>query len=236
MAPAHELGADGHPRRGGFLPPIELPRRMWASGELNFEGPLHAGEVAVRESQILSIQEKTGAQGALVFVTVRHRTSTGGVLAIDETQNIVYRGAAPGTESKRTAAVSDGTREAAADVRWSEPFRPDEVLLFRYSALTFNGHRIHYDQRYATGVERYPDLVVHGPLLATLLMRACVRREAAIRDGRASLRRFSYRAVAPVFVRQAVVLEGAAGADGAIEVAARKEDQTLAMRATAYAS
>jgi 3-methylfumaryl-CoA hydratase len=233
MAPNHELGADGHPRRGAFLPPVELPRRMWASGELTFEAPLHAGAAAVRESEIVSVEQKMGAQGTLVFVTVRHRTIASGVLAIDETQNIVYRGAA-GTPTKRAAAARDSAPELVTAPRWRETFQFDEVVLFRYSALTFNGHRIHYDRPYATGVEGYPGLVVHGPLLATLLMRACARGEAGLRGKPVSLRRFSYRATAPVFVRETIMLEGLAGADGGIEVAVRREDRTLAMSGIAH--
>src|SRR5664279_4565095 len=170
VARQSELGPDGHPRRGGFLPPVALPRRMWAGGRLRFEQPLRVGDEATRRSTIADVASKSARSGPLVFVTVRHAISNGAGLAIEEEHDIVYRDLpAPGAVSQPPTAPSDDS--------FSRRIVPDDVLLFRYSALTFNGHRIHYDRRYATEVEGYPGLVVHGPLIATLLMDL-LRREA----------------------------------------------------------
>jgi 3-methylfumaryl-CoA hydratase len=190
-----EQGKDGHPKVGTFLPPVELPRRMWAGGELAFPGELRLGEVARRRSTIESIEEKTGKSGRLVFITVRHRVETDRGLAVDEAQNLVYReaGSAPAA-----------AQPAPSDPAWSDPFIADPVLLFRFSALTFNGHRIHYDKPYATEVEGYPDIVVHGPLLALLLLGAAARH-----GGRAPAR-FAYRAVSPLFQGEPFRVEGVA--------------------------
>jgi 3-methylfumaryl-CoA hydratase len=189
-----DLGDDGHERLGKFLPRIELPRRMWAGGVLTFVSELRLGDVVRRRSTIESIEEKTGRSGKLVFVTVRHRVETDRGLAVDEAQNLVYR------EAGSVASSPPAAPEAA----WSDPFSADSVTLFRFSALTFNGHRIHYDRPYATEVEGYPDLVVHGPLLALLLLGA-----AAHHGGRQPAR-FAYRGVSPVFAGEAFRLEGAA--------------------------
>ncbi|HEY2561570.1 MAG TPA: MaoC family dehydratase N-terminal domain-containing protein, partial [Caldimonas sp.] len=155
-----ELGPDGHPRRGGFLPPVALPRRMWAGGRLRFERPLRVGEVATRDSRIADIATKDARSGPLVFVTVHHEISTPHGVALREEHDIVYRGLpAPGAAPATPA-------EAPRDETFARTIVPDDVLLFRYSALTFNGHRIHYDRRYVTEVEGYPGLIVHGPLIA----------------------------------------------------------------------
>lgn len=179
-----EIGEDGHPRRGGFLPPIELPRRMWAGGRLTFHAPLRVGAEAERVSTISKIAEKAGASGEMVFVTVRHEVRVGGVTVISEEQDIVYRGA------------SGAAADAAPDTRQPSRMRdvtPDEAFLFRYSALTFNSHRIHYDRPYATGVEGYPGLVVQGPLIATLLM------DHWLRSAKTPPKSFSFRAQRPLF-------------------------------------
>ncbi len=162
--PPQELGPDGHPRRGGFLPPVhELPRRMWAGGRLEFGGtPLRVDDQVRRVSTILKVEEKTGGSGRLVFVTVRHEISGPRGLALTEEHDIVYRG----TEG---AAVRPAEPAPALPGAFTATLVPDAVLLFRYSALTGNGHRIHYDYPYVTQVEGYPGLVVHGPLQATLL-------------------------------------------------------------------
>lgn len=182
-----EIGVDGHPQRGGFLPPVELPNRMWAGGRLSVEQPLRVGEVISRVSRILCCERKVGRNGELVFVTVEHRVSGERGLCLVEEQDIVFRQPAP-----------KGTPLAGAPVEGSAEFRqrihPDAVLLFRYSALTFNGHRIHYDQPYATQEEGYPGLVVQGPLTATLLLEAF---RAAHPDKR--IRRFTFRAAGPLF-------------------------------------
>src|SRR5689334_15425119 len=159
-----QIGEDGHPRKGGFLPDLGLPRRMWAGGRLRFHAPVTVGSAITRESSILNVSEKQGRTGKLGFVTVKHRIYCEGTLAIDEEQDIVYREpAAPGAPTPAPTAAPDSAQ-------WHRQIVPDEVLMFRYSALTFNGHRIHYDKPYATQVEGYPNLVVHGPLIATLLM------------------------------------------------------------------
>lgn len=164
VRPPEGLGEDGHPARGGFLPPVALPRRMWAGGRLKFRAPLIVGERVRRSSEILDVVAKSGRSGDLVFVTVRHELAGESGVAIVEEQDIVYRGAAaPGSIAAPAADV------APTEAAWHQPILPDTILLFRYSALTMNGHRIHYDRPYAMGEEAYPGLVVHGPLQATLL-------------------------------------------------------------------
>ena len=159
-----ELGPDGHARRGGFLPPVPLPRRMWASSQLRFHQPLRVGDSIRRTSRIESVSEKSGRSGPLVFVRVKHevRANGGSEPALTEFHDIVYREAAkPGDVP--------APPQSAPVAKWEKKWVPDDVLLFRYSALTFNGHRIHYDRRYVTEIEGYAGLVVHGPLQATLL-------------------------------------------------------------------
>lgn len=229
MVPLHEVGTDGHPRRGGFLPPVALPRRMWAGGEVTFLEHLHAGDAAERSSEILSVEQKSGKQGQLVFVAVRHRVVQGARLAIEEVQNIVYRNPAPAGASPRQAA-SPG---AAESVLWQVPYTTNEVELFRYSALTFNSHRIHYDKEYATQEEGYPALVVHGPLTATMMMHAVTRHARASQAGGPVLRQFVYRGVAPLFVHEAATISARRDPDGALAVMARKADGTDVMSARA---
>jgi 3-methylfumaryl-CoA hydratase len=183
--PPARLGPDGHPKRGGFLPPVhDLPRRMWAGGRVRFLAPLHAGDTVRRTSTILSVDEKQGGSGRLVFVAVGHVIEGPGGVAIDERQDIVYRGA-EGTATKPAAVAPPAPPEALRGTVY-----PDSVLLFRYSALTGNGHRIHYDLDYVRDVEGYPGLVVHGPLQATWL--------AGLLAGR-PLATFSYRGLRPAF-------------------------------------
>ena len=196
-----ETGPDGHARRGGFLPPIALPRRMWAGGRLLFRRSLRLGAEVRRESTITAIEEKDGRSGALIFVTVRHEVSDWDGPAIEEEQDLVYRAA---TASGAASAPAPG-----ADVEQGEArIDPDAVLLFRYSALTMNSHRIHYDAPYATGEEDYPGLVVHGPLQATLLAR-----HAACRLG-APLASFRFRGVAPAFAGRRLEIHAAVRDDG----------------------
>jgi 3-methylfumaryl-CoA hydratase len=180
-----ELGPDGHARRGGFLPPVPLPRRMWAGGRLEFRQPLHIGERVVRVSRIADVTHKQGRTGELIFVLVRHEISGAEGLAVVEEQDLVYRG-----HSRSTLAPA----AAPSSHWWERTLRADDVLLFRYSALTFNGHRIHYDRRHATETEGYPGLVVHGPLIATLLVDL-LRRNLP----ETNISRFSFRAVSPLF-------------------------------------
>jgi 3-methylfumaryl-CoA hydratase len=183
-----ELGEDGHAKRGGFLPPVPLPRRMWAGGRLDFLQPLCVGETVNRVSTIKDVTVKEGRSGALVFVCVRHEFSNAQGLALAEEHDIVYRDAPqPGAPAPEPTA-------APRDEQFSREIVPDPVLLFRYSALTFNGHRIHYDRSYVTGVEGYPGLIVHGPLIATLLMDLLRRQLPA-----AKVKRFSFKAVRPTF-------------------------------------
>jgi len=182
-AKASTLGPDGHPARGGFLPPISLQRRMWAGGDLRFHAPIPIGVAATRRSTIRSVARKHGRTGDLVFVAVDHEILVDGKLCLEETHDIVYRDIGP-----PAAAVP-----APRDEDWAHAMRADAVLLFRYSAVTFNGHRIHYDRAYATQVEAYPGLVVHGPLLATLLQGFVERSSGA------KLARFVFRGAAPLF-------------------------------------
>ena len=218
-----ELGPDGHPKRGAFLPDLGLPRRMWAGGRLTYHAPLPIGAEAERKSEIVDVVSKTGRSGRLAFVTVRHRISSGATLCIEEEQDLVFRDAAvPGAQGAPPVS-------APSNARWSEPFTPDPVLLFRYSALTENGHRIHYDQPYARMVESYRDLVVHGPLIATLLHRLAARCR-----GDAPLRGFRFRATAPLFVDRPFHLEAAPlDGDSALSLWARGPDGELAMQAEA---
>jgi 3-methylfumaryl-CoA hydratase len=182
-----ELGPDGHPRRGGFLPPVPLPRRMWAGGQLEFFSPLRVGDAVRRVSTIDDVKVKSGRTGELCFVRVRHEIGGPRGLALREFHDIVYR-------PDPVPGAPEPACEAAPPSVLARRVVPDDTLLFRYSALTFNGHRIHYDRRYVTQVEGYPGLVVHGPLMATLLAglagRQFVGREPAA---------FSFRAMKPVF-------------------------------------
>jgi 3-methylfumaryl-CoA hydratase len=222
-APLAEVGPDGHPKRGGFLPPVPLPRRMWAGGRLTFHEPLQPGETAERTSTITEIEHKSGRSGSLVFVTVQHEISVNGSLKISEQQDIVYRDAPqPGSPAAQP------TRAPDEDV-WQRTVTADPVLLFRYSALTFNSHRIHYDLPYATEQEGYPGLVVHGPLISTLLADL-VRRE----HPDATLRQFSFKAVRPTFAGQPFSLCAKPSDDGAtIDLWAKDHEGYLTMQATA---
>lgn len=184
------IGEDGHPRRDehGLLPPVPLPRRMWAGSRIEFLSPIAVGAALTRVTTIDAIKPKRGASGDLLFATLRHDIAADGVAAIREEQDIVFRAAA--TAAPAPPAAPSAPTEPADAVR---SISPDPVLLFRYSALTFNAHRIHYDRDYARDVEGYAGLVVHGPLIATLLM------DHALRTVRGAIpRRFSFRAEAPL--------------------------------------
>ncbi len=197
-----QIGPDGHPRRGGFLPPVHhLPRRMWAGGRVRLLGDLHQGDAVSRTTTILGVQEKQGGSGPLVFVTVRHVISGPRGAAIEEEQDIVYRGT-EGAAVKPAAPVTDrlqGGNGLTAEVL------PDPVLLFRYSALTGNGHRIHYDVDYVRDVEGYPGLIVHGPLQATWL--------AGLLSGQ-RIARFTFRGQRPAFHGNRLTLEARPGGPG----------------------
>lgn len=187
-APASRIGPDGHPLRGDFLPPVTLPRRMWAGSRLHFEGDIRLGDEIRRESQIVSVEPKTGSTGQMVFVGVRHRIFARGEPVIVEEQDIVYR-QAPLPGEKPPAP-----RPAPTDAAWQREIKADPVLLFRFSALMFIGHRIHYDQPYATQEEAYPGLVVHGPLMGLLQMELARRSSPGKR-----VKAFEFRAISPVF-------------------------------------
>ena len=186
--PMSELGPDGHPTRGCFLPPVPLPRRMWAGGELEFLHALRVGDVAKRTSRISDVTMKTGSTGVLCFVSVTHEVTTPRGTAIRERQDIVYRDASNAPQ----AAPAKTPPPPVAQHR--ETHMADPVLLFRYSALTFNGHRIHYDRDYVTKVEGYPGLIFHGPLQATLI----VELAAKLHGGKPPVK-LSYRGLQPLF-------------------------------------
>jgi 3-methylfumaryl-CoA hydratase len=220
-----EVGPDGHAKRGGFLPPVPLPRRMWAGSQFEFNRPPRVGDRITRVSTIADVAEKSGRTGPLVFVKVRHeiRANDEPSPAIVEFHDIVYREAAkPGDEAPPPKA-------APSQAHWQRRWVPDDVLLFRYSALTFNGHRIHYDRKYVTEVEGYPGLIVHGPLIATLLLDL-LRSE--LPD--AVVRRYEFRAVRPLFDINPFDVCGEPSADGkSVRLWARDHEGWLAMDATA---
>lgn len=217
-APPERIGSDGHPVRGDFLPPVPLPRRMYAGGRLRWHAPLLVGADARRTSEILSVEEKEGRTGPLAFVTVRHRIESEGVLRIEEEHDVVYR--------ELESAPSPPPEPAPGKHAWSREVLPDPVMLFRYSALTFNGHRIHYDAPYVREVEGYPGLVVHGPLMALLLLEL-LRIEGGFTAGA-----FRFRARRPVFADSPLRAEGRPGGSGA-ELWIRDGGGALAMQAEA---
>ena len=219
---ASDLGQDGHARRGGFLPPVPLPRRMWAGSQFEFTRPLRVGVPAERVSTIEDVTLKRGRTGTLVFVRVAHRYHDADGPLLAEWHDIVYR------EAPAPGSTPPAPQQAPADAAWSWPLAPDPVLLFRYSALTFNGHRIHYDRSYATDVEGYPGLVFHGPLQATLLVEL-LRRERPDAD----LAAFAFRALRPVFDTAPLTACGAPADDGTAHLWIRDADGALAMDATA---
>ncbi|MFM0297825.1 MULTISPECIES: HTD2 family dehydratase [Paraburkholderia] len=222
-APMSEVGPDGHPKRGGFLPPVPLPRRMWAGGRLTFHAPLKVGERATRTSTIANIEDKTGRSGRLVFVTVQHTIEAGGELKLEEEHDIVYR------DEPQEGARPPQAQLAPEGETWRRTIDAGPVMLFRYSALTFNSHRIHYDYPYVTEVEGYPGLIVHGPLIATLLVDLVHREQPD-----ATLQSFAFKAVRPTFAGQAFTVCGKPSADGKIiDLWAKDHEGYLTMRATA---
>ena len=220
--PQAGLDADGHPKRGGFLPPIPYPRRMFAGARIQFHRPLRVGVPAVREGTIRNVAMKSGKTGALAFVTVGYRFMQDGALCLEEEQDIVYR--EPGAAVPAPTAVDlppppEGT--------WTRTLQPDSRLLFRFSALTFNAHRIHYDREYAASVEGYPGLVVHGPLTAVLLLQLV--RQSTDRP----VKSFSFRGVAPLFDLGPIRLLATLGPDGvAMEALGPDGKAALVARAT----
>jgi 3-methylfumaryl-CoA hydratase len=226
--PQHQqslLGADGHAQRGGFLPPVPLPRRMWAGGRLQWQAsnPLVVGDAVQRVSRIASVTHKAGRTGDLVFVLVKHEVHNAQGLALTEEHDIVYRA------NPQPGDAVPSPQPAAKDAAWSMQIKPDDVLLFRYSALTFNGHRIHYDRRYVTEVEGYPGLIVHGPLIATMLVDLLRRHMPE-----ANVTGFEFRAVRPVFDIAPFKVHGKPSADGkTVQLWTEDHDGWLTMQATA---
>ena len=196
---ASEIGTDGHARRGGFLPPVPLPRRMWAGSQFEFGAPLRVGDAVTRTSTIADVTVKNGRSGPLVFVKVRHTLTADGAAApaLVELHDIVYR------EARAPGDMEPPPTPAPVAAAWQRTLVPDDVLLFRYSALTFNGHRIHYDRQYVTEVEGYAGLIVHGPLIATLLLDL-LHREAPDAD----VATFRFKAVRPTFDGQPMRVSG----------------------------
>jgi len=221
LSPMSEAGPDGHPKRGGFLPPVPLPRRMFAGGRFEFHQPLKIGDTISRTSRITAVTGKAGRSGTLVFVTVRHEIANSSGVAITEEHDIVYR------ENPRADTPAATPTPAPGGETFKREIAPDPVLLFRYSALTFNSHRIHYDRTYVTQVEGYPGLVVHGPLIATLLLDL-VRRDLS----QAQVRAFGFRAVGPLFDIHPFTVCGRQEGNR-VALWARDREGSLAMEASA---
>ncbi|MDO5706136.1 MAG: MaoC family dehydratase N-terminal domain-containing protein [Paracoccus sp. (in: a-proteobacteria)] len=218
-APTAGLGPDGHPARGGFLPPVPLPRRMWAGGAFTFTGDIRTGETVTRRSVIRDVTLKEGRTGPLCFVTVDHHISADGRPVLTERQDIVYRGEdAPGAARKSPPRAPHGAHRVQID--------PSPALLFRYSALTFNGHRIHYDAPYVRKVEGYPGLIVHGPMQATMLVQFAEK----IRGKRPA--QFDFRSLSPLFDDADFTLN-AVEDDGGLKLWTSYADGPIAMEARA---
>jgi len=215
-APMDGLGEDGHPARGGFLPPAADRNRMWAGGRVEFIAPLRVGVPAERRSTIADVKEKAGRTGSLLFVTVRHEYWQDGAVAISEEQDIVYRQPSP--------PKVEGT-EPAPDAEWRQAVDPNPVLLFRYSAVTFNGHRIHYDHPYVTDKEGYSGLVVHGPMIATLMVAAFQQANPGKK-----LEHLSYRGLRPLIAPAPFDVAGRLSGTGVADLWA-EQDGTLAHQA-----
>jgi 3-methylfumaryl-CoA hydratase len=219
-----EIGPDGHAKRGGFLPPVPLPRRMWAGGRLTWQAnnPLQVGQVVRRHSRIERVQHKQGRSGELVFVLVQHEIHNERGLAITEEHDIVYR-AAP-----EPGEAPPPPQAATTTAPWQRPWLADEVMLFRFSALTFNGHRIHYDRSYVTQTEGYPGLVVHGPLIATLLVDLWRHQHP-----QATLTHFAFKALRPTFDIHRFAVCGQPTGQGQADLWAHDHEGWLTMQAQA---
>ena len=229
LARQSELAEDGHPHRGGFLPPVPLPRRMWAGGRLEFQHQLRAGDRITRNSVIKNVEIKEGRSGPLAFVCVAHEISSAAGLAIYEEHDIVYREKPPVSSIQpANQPASDPGKPAPTTCDYSRQHLADPVSLFRYSALTFNGHRIHYDRDYVTSQEGYPGLIVHGPLLATLLVELFREHQPDTR-----LQKFEFRALHPVFDGQPFTARGLNIGSERTELWIANTENTLCMQATA---
>jgi len=222
-APMSEVGPDGHPKRGGFLPPVPLPRRMWAGSRLTWHHPLKVGDKITRHSTIASVEHKSGrSSGDLIFVTVKHEISNAQGLAISEEHDIVYRPVPKDTDQLAAPVIVDEIPD------WQSEIIPSEVLLFRYSALTFNGHRIHYDRKYVNEVEIYPGLIVHGPMIATLLIELLHQNLPNQR-----LRHYEFKAIRPLFDIHHFAVNGKVREDGKVSLWTKNYEGYASMKATA---
>ena len=221
--PTAQLGVDGHPERSGEMLQ-RFPRRMWVGGDVRQLTPLRCGSIATRRTTLLSHDVKNGSTGDLLLVSLEHTIEQAGKVALVERQNVIYREA--GSVTPAPGAPVDLGPETTDPLMWSETVVPNAALLFRFSAVTFNTHRIHFDYPYATEVEGYPDLVVHGPLTAMLLAASAARH-----IGR-PLVSFTFRASSPLFVAQPVRIAGTIHEDS-VAVTALRQDGTTAMSATA---
>ena len=217
-----DVAPDGHTKLGGFLPPVPLPRRMFAGGRFMFDHALQVGDEIERMSTVRNVTAKQGRSGQMLFVTVQHDISDARGRAIREEHDIVYR------ENPKPDAPQPQPKTAPTDEEFSREINPDPVLLFRYSALTFNGHRIHYDRTYVTEVEGYPGLIVHGPLIATLLVDLLRRN---LPD--AKVRGFSFRAIRPLFDIHPFTVCGRVEGESKVALWARDHEGWLTMEANA---
>ncbi|ODT96765.1 MAG: hypothetical protein ABS81_30600 [Pseudonocardia sp. SCN 72-86] len=218
-AAQHELGEDGHVRESHFLPPIPDRRRMFAGGRLEWHAPVRVGDEVVRRSAVASMTPKSGRSGEMLFLTLRHEYRSGGELLLTEEEDLVYRQQKPGQSRAGAAPAASEPGPHTADGPWAARLEPDEVMLFRFSALTYNAHRIHHDHPYVTQVEGFPGLVVHGPLLALLLLEL-PRRHAPDRTVAA----FEYRLRAPAFAGSTILAAGGPSDGDTAELAAGTAD------------
>ena len=218
--PESDLGRDAHPKKGDFLPPIQLPRRMWAGGRFTFCNDLVIGEKAKKITTIRKIVEKEGSAGPLCFITLEHKIYSKEEVSIIEEQDLVYLQDQQGSKSLPLAQNNLERPD------FSQEIHPSEILLFRYSALTFNGHRIHYDLDYARNVEGYDGLVFHGPLTATLLL------DLALKEKNKPIKKYSFRGTAPLSNLDCFWIEGKSEDDSVI-LWARRKDGVVAMKAKA---
>lgn len=220
MATASQIDSDGHPKRGGFLPPVALERRMWAGSRIQFHENLLIGEEITKEAEIIKIAEKSGKTGSMVFVTVKHQVKSPRGIAVTEEQDIVYL-------PKPTAFNPPPPTALPAELTWREPYPVDPVLLFRFSALTFNSHKIHYDRRYAADEEKYPGLVVHGPLQAVLLLESAKHHHPGQKPAT-----YTFRGIRPIFDFDQISLCGKRKEDGSCDLYTANGDDAIGMQAT----